>query len=131
MDRTPEGLLAATYAHRELAEQRVPGEPKLRISPPSGEQQRSVIEIVADDMPFLVNSVTAALHTHHLDLHLLVHPVMVVRRDPDGRLTEIAAEVEPDDAIDGDIVESWIRIEIDPVRDPADRDASTPSCSGS
>ncbi|PZM93596.1 MAG: NAD-glutamate dehydrogenase, partial [Actinobacteria bacterium] len=122
VDRTPEGLLAATYAHRELAEQRVPGEPKLRISPPSGEQQRSVIEIVADDMPFLVNSVTAALHTHHLDLHLLVHPVMVVRRDPDGRLTEIAAEVEPDDAIDGDIVESWIRIEIDPVRDPADRE---------
>ncbi|HEY8533508.1 MAG TPA: NAD-glutamate dehydrogenase, partial [Micromonospora sp.] len=122
VDRTPEELLAAAYAHRELARQRVPGELKLRISAPQGEHQRSVIEIVTDDMPFLVNSVTAALSTRQLDIHLLVHPLMVVRRDPDGRLQEVAAEVEPDDAIEGDLIESWIRIEIDPVRDPADRE---------
>ncbi|HEU4426943.1 MAG TPA: NAD-glutamate dehydrogenase, partial [Pilimelia sp.] len=119
---TPAGLLAAARRHRELAAQRVPGELKLRISEPADEQQHTVIEIVTDDMPFLVDSVTALLTAHHLDVHLLVHPLVVVRREPLGRLTEVAAEVEPDDAIDGDIVESWMRIEIDAIRDPEARE---------
>ncbi|MGI5215014.1 NAD-glutamate dehydrogenase [Plantactinospora sp. CA-290183] len=113
---TPEEMLAAARAHRELAEQRVPGELKLRIHEPAPDQQHTVIEIVTDDMPFLVDSVTALLTGHHLDVHLLVHPLVVVRREPLGRLTEVAADVEPDDAIDGDLVESWMRIEIDPIR---------------
>ncbi|TCB95754.1 NAD-glutamate dehydrogenase [Micromonospora zingiberis] len=119
---TAEEMLDAARAHRELAEQRVPGELKLRIHSPDAEQHHSVIEIVTDDMPFLVDSVTALLNTHHLDVHLLVHPLVVVRREPLGRLVEVAADVEPDDAISGDLVESWMRIEIDPVRDPAERD---------
>jgi glutamate dehydrogenase len=122
IDYTPQEMLAAARAHRELAEQRVQGELKLRIDAPQGEQHHTVIEIVTDDMPFLVDSVTALLTAHHLDLHLLVHPLVVVRREPLGRLTEVAADVEPDDAIEGDIVESWMRVEIDPVRDPADRE---------
>jgi glutamate dehydrogenase len=117
-----EEMLAAARAHRDLAQQRVPGELKLRIHEPAPEQQHTVIEIVADDMPFLVDSVTALLTAHHLDVHLLVHPLVVVRREPLGRLTEVAADVEPDDAIDGDLVESWMRIEIDPVRGAEARD---------
>ena len=100
----------------------MPGELKLRIHEPAPEQQHTVIEIVTDDMPFLVDSVTALLTAQHLDLHMLVHPLVVVRREPLGRLTEVAADVEPDDAIDGDVVESWMRIEIDPVRDAAARE---------
>ncbi|MFB9545609.1 NAD-glutamate dehydrogenase [Micromonospora sagamiensis] len=119
---TAEEMLDAARAHRELAEQRVPGELKLRIHEPDAEQHHTVIEIVTDDMPFLVDSVTALLNSHHLDVHLLVHPLVVVRREPLGRLAEVAADVEPDDAIDGDIVESWMHIEIDPIRDPAQRD---------
>ncbi|SCL39239.1 glutamate dehydrogenase [Micromonospora rhizosphaerae] len=119
---TPEEMLAAARAHRDLAQQRVPGELKLRIHEPDADQHHTVVEIVTDDMPFLVDSVTALLNTHHLDVHLLVHPLVVVRREPLGRLTEVAADVEPDDAIAGDLVESWMRIEIDPVRDPAERE---------
>ncbi|WP_341717335.1 NAD-glutamate dehydrogenase [Micromonospora sp. FIMYZ51] len=119
---TAEEMLDAARAHRELALQRVPGELKLRIHSPDAEQHHSVIEIVTDDMPFLVDSVTALLNTHHLDVHLLVHPLVVVRREPLGRLVEVAADVEPDDAISGDLVESWMHIEIDPVRDPEERD---------
>ncbi|HYN92257.1 MAG TPA: NAD-glutamate dehydrogenase [Pilimelia sp.] len=117
-----EGLLEAARGHRELAGQRVPGELRLRISEPARDEFHTVIEIVTDDMPFLVDSVTALLAAHHLDVRLLVHPLVVVRREPLGRLTEVAAEVEPDDAIAGDLVESWIRIEIDPVRDPVARE---------
>lgn len=119
---TAEEMLAAARAHRDLAQQRVPGELKLRIHEPDADQHHTVIEIVTDDMPFLVDSVTALLNSHHLDVHLLVHPLVVVRREPLGRLTEVSADVEPDDAIAGDLVESWMRIEIDPVRDPAERE---------
>ncbi|MEO3776956.1 NAD-glutamate dehydrogenase [Micromonospora sp. B11E3] len=119
---TAEEMLEATRAHQDLAQQRVPGELKLRIHEPDADQHHTVIEIVTDDMPFLVDSVTALLNSHHLDVHLLVHPLMVVRREPLGRLTEVSADTEPDDAIAGDIVESWMRIEIDPVRDAGERE---------
>ncbi|MFJ8581262.1 NAD-glutamate dehydrogenase [Micromonospora sp. NPDC093277] len=119
---TAEEMLDAARAHRDLAQQRVPGELKLRIHEPDANQHHTVIEIVTDDMPFLVDSVTALLNTYHLDVHLLVHPLVVVRREPLGRLTEVSADVEPDDAIAGDLVESWMHVEIDPVRDPAERE---------
>ncbi|WP_428963856.1 NAD-glutamate dehydrogenase [Micromonospora fluostatini] len=119
---TPEEMLDAARAHRDLAEQRVPGELKLRIHAPGADQHHTVIEIVTDDMPFLVDSMTALLNAHHLDVHMLVHPLVVVRREPLGRLTEVSADVEPDDAIAGDLVESWMRIEIDPIRDAGQRD---------
>jgi glutamate dehydrogenase len=113
---TPAEMYAAALAHRELAGHRRPGELRLDISPPAEGQSHTVLSIVTDDMPFLVDSVTALLVAHQLDVHLLVHPLIVVRRGPDGALTQLEADVEPDDAIDGDLVESWIRVEIDPVR---------------
>ncbi|MEU8219425.1 NAD-glutamate dehydrogenase [Micromonospora taraxaci] len=119
---TAEEMLDAARAHRDLAQQRVPGELKLRIHEPHADQHHTVVEIVTDDMPFLVDSVTALLNSYHLDVHLLVHPLVVVRREPLGRLTEVSADVEPDDAISGDIIESWMRIEIDPVRDVSERE---------
>src|SRR5690606_9905541 len=109
----PGELLAAARRHRELASQRVPGELKLRIGSRGeawtdrqaradqevwadrGALQHTLIEIVTDDMPFLVDSVTAALETRNLDIHLLVHPIVVVRREPLGRLIEVCADVEP------------------------------------
>ena len=67
-------------------------------------------------MPFLVDSVTGALSPRNLDVNLLVHPLVVVRREPLGALEEVRVGLEPEDAAPGDLVESWIRIEID--RDP-------------
>ena len=113
---TAQEMYDAAVAHRDLAAVRLPGELKLAITPPSGEQCHTVVQIVTDDMPFLVDSVIALLTAHQLQVHLLVHPLIVVRREPLGALSELAADVEPDDAIDGDVVESWIRIEIDPIR---------------
>src|SRR4051794_31592255 len=113
---TAQEMYDAAVAHRELASTRLPGELKLAITAPSGSQCHTVLQIVTDDMPFLVDSVIALLTAHQLQVHLLVHPLIVVRREPLGALAELATDVEPDDAIDGDLVESWIRIEIDPIR---------------
>jgi glutamate dehydrogenase len=119
--RTPEGMLADARAHRELARQRLPGELKLRVDE-SHDGELTVVSIVTDDMPFLVDTVTAALVSRNLSVHLLVHPLVVVRRQPLGQLTEVCADVEPDDAIDGDLVESWMRVEVDRISDEGDRD---------
>ena len=113
---TAQEMYDAAIAHRDLATVRLPGELKLDITPPTGSECHTVLQIVTDDMPFLVDSVIALLTAHQLQVHLLVHPLIVVRREPLGALAELAADVEPDDAIDGDLVESWIRIEIDPIR---------------
>jgi NAD-specific glutamate dehydrogenase len=79
--RSPQDLLAATAAHRELAEQRLPGELKLRVSvpPEPSEGTHTVLEIVTDDMPFLVDSITGALTGRDLDVHQLVHPQVAPR----------------------------------------------------
>jgi glutamate dehydrogenase len=94
VDLTPGQLLAAARAHRELAQRRKPGDLKLRLTLVS-DQHHSVVELVTDDMPFLVDSITGALSARNLDVQLLVHPVMVVRRDESGELIEVRSEVEP------------------------------------
>ncbi|MGX6605762.1 NAD-glutamate dehydrogenase [Micromonosporaceae bacterium Da 78-11] len=119
---TTQEMYDAAVEHRELAATRLPGELKLAITEPAGSQCHTVLQIVTDDMPFLVDSVIALLTAHQLQVHLMVHPLVVVRREPLGAMGELAADVEPDDAIDGDLVESWIRIEIDPIRREDARD---------
>jgi glutamate dehydrogenase len=51
------------------------------------------IAVINDDMPFLVDSVAAAIAAQGLSIDQLVHPIVPVRRDCDGKLTAI-----PDDA---------------------------------
>ena len=51
--------------------------------------RHSVIEIVNDDMPFLVDSTTMEINRQGLTLHLIVHPIFAVERDADGRLASI------------------------------------------
>jgi glutamate dehydrogenase len=113
-------MVQATQSHLELAEQRLPGELKLRLglSVTGG----TSVEIVTDDMPFLVDSVTSALSSRNIDVNLLVHPLVVVRRAPLGALEEVRVGVEAEDAIAGDVVESWIRIEVDRIRDADERE---------
>ncbi|NJC73399.1 NAD-glutamate dehydrogenase [Planosporangium thailandense] len=110
-------LVAATVSHRDLAGERLRGQLKLRVTPADAAAEHTAIELVTDDMPFLVDSVTAALSSWNLDIHLLAHPLVVVRREPLGALREIRAGVEASDAEPGDMVESWMRIEVDRIRD--------------
>ncbi|GAA3240985.1 NAD-glutamate dehydrogenase [Dactylosporangium siamense] len=107
-------MVEATRSHLELAQQRVPGELKLRLG--TSAVGGTSVEIVTDDMPFLVDSVTSALSSRNIDVNMLVHPLVVVRRAPLGALERVRAGLEPADAEPGDIVESWIRIELDRIR---------------
>ena len=93
-ERTPEDLCGALLSHWQFGAARVPGRPKVRVLSPTVAEdgwasRHSVIEIVNDDMPFLVDSTTMEINRQGLTLHLIVHPIFAVERDADGRLASI------------------------------------------
>ncbi len=97
------------------------GTPLVRAYNPSHEEQgwhstHTVIEIVTDDMPFLVASVNMELVRRELNVHKITHPVLRVRRDKAGKLEEILALSEIDEQaqeLPGSTGEALMRIEID------------------
>jgi glutamate dehydrogenase len=113
LELEPEDLYGAVLAHWRLAHRRQPGEAKVRVYSPRFEEhgwrsRHSIVEIVTDDMPFLVDSVAMELNRHGLVIHLPIHPVIRVRRDQAGGLVEVL----PPDATDG-IAESYLHFEVD------------------
>src|SRR5918995_1011690 len=109
-------LYGAALAHWNFARRRVPRTPGVRVYNPSFEQDgwqspHTAIEIVTDDMPFLVDSVSMELSRQESGIHVNIHPVLRVRRSAGGELEEVVA---PDAAPqDGELVESLIHIEVD------------------
>jgi len=108
-------LYGAAVAHWNLTAQRDRGTVKVRVYNPDFEQHgwqstHTVIEVVTDDMPFLVDSVTMELSREGYGIHLVIHPVLRVRRDPEGRLLEV---LEPGAADGEEIRESVLGVEVD------------------
>src|SRR4051794_34487188 len=127
----PEDLLGAAASHRELAHNRPVGSVNVRAFTPTVEEHgwstgHTVIEIVTDDMPFLVDSVQAELNRAGRAIHLVVHPVLIVRRDATGVLLEQVEGVPTgaDPPYDTGR-ESWMHLEIDREADPAELEALT------
>ncbi len=105
--------------------QRTPGTPKSRITVPpaaTGESQHqtAVLEIINDDMPFLLDSVMGELAAQGVEVRLVAHPVITVQRDKSGRLTGLRAE---GDTAKGAIRESFIHIHCDDLGEAKKRDA--------
>ena len=133
-DRSPRDLVGAAVSGAELAAQRPQGTAKIRVLTPSLEQNgwttghspRSVVEIVTDDMPFLVDSVTAELSRRGHGIHHVFHPVLAVDRDLAGNLREVY-DTDPDAAPPGAAAESWMHIEIDRQSDDPARIAALES----
>jgi glutamate dehydrogenase len=95
-DRDPTQLAGAVLSQWEQAGRRLPGEAKVRVRHPDGDgagwgSPHSTVEIVCDDMPFLVDSVTMRLIRGGYAIELLIHPVLRVVRDHDGILAEVLA----------------------------------------
>lgn len=90
--------------------QRQRGESKLLLESVSGQQghRHLRLAIINDDMPFLVDSVCATIAGFGLNIERLIHPVIAVKRDPSGQLTEIM-EV----GVSGEKCESVIYLELE------------------
>src|SRR5882672_4824562 len=124
VDRSPEDLSGALLSHWQFGSTREKGKPKVRVLSPTVAEQgwashHSVIEIVNDDMPFLVDSTSAEVTRQGLTLHLIVHPIFGVQRDAAGALTSIKPRRDAPDAAH----ESWMHIEVDRLVDPQQRAA--------
>lgn len=130
LDRDPVDVFGAALSHYRLAENRPQGTANVRVHTPTVEENgwtssHSVVEVVTDDMPFLVDSVTNELSRQGRGIHVVIHPQVVVRRDVTGKLIEILGPdcdahgpktARPHDSL----VESWIHVEIDRETDRAD-----------
>ncbi len=71
---------------------RAPGSHKLLVGAGEGEAgqpRRMPVMLLTDDMPFLVDSATAAVSGQGLDIFRIIHPILRVRRDADGRLVSL------------------------------------------
>jgi glutamate dehydrogenase len=119
-ERRVEDIAGGLLSHWQWGAQRSPGTPKVRVlSPAIAEDgwasRHSVIEIVNDDMPFLVDSTTVEINTQGLTIHLLVHPVFAVARDAAGAIAAFGP------AAPGTARESWMHVEIDRLVDADQR----------
>ncbi|HEY6980366.1 NAD-glutamate dehydrogenase [Reyranella sp.] len=89
---------AAAACLLAFARRRLPGVAKVRVFNPTivdhgFESRHTIVQIVNDDMPFLVDSISNEFNRREIAVHLLAHPVMGARRDLDGDLVEVTAEV--------------------------------------
>ena len=97
----PSRLAAVAEAHvrlglhrpqgRALVQVREPDRAYLDPLTPSG----LVVDIVTDDMPYLVDSVTTELNRHQAEIQMIVHPLIRVRRDVTGALRAIPGVCGP------------------------------------
>ena len=122
-ERQPADLYGAMLSHWNFARKREPGRVSVRVLNPALEEHgwqstHTVVEIVNDDMPFLVDSVTMEVNRHGLTLHLIMHPIVAVDRAPDGTLTGVAGTGAKDARR-----ESFIHVEVDRMTDSAELDA--------
>ena len=120
LHETPEALYCAAVSLWNFAAQRMPGKAKVRAFNPNVAEHgwkstHTVVEIANDDMPFLVDSVTAELNRRDLTVHLIIHPVLKVRRGRNGRRIELCdSSAEPAADKSGFVLgESMMHIEID------------------
>src|ERR671915_308876 len=114
-------VYGAAVAHWNFLHRRNPGESKVRVYNPDFEQHgwqstHTVVEVATDDMPFLVDSLSMELNRHGYGIHLLIHPVLHVRRDEAGELVELLPAGVDDASAQA---ESALHVEIDQQTEPA------------
>ncbi len=114
----PEVLASIIASQLKFIARRAIGETLIRVYNPNRrkhgwESEHTIIEMVNDDKPFLVDSATLALAEMNFDVHLIVHPVIRVRRNKNSRLTAVTNR---DD--DKAIAESVVQIQINRQTQP-------------
>ena len=100
----------AAQAHWRTGEKRLPHEAIIHVHNPEfdihgWQSAHSTVEIVHENMPFLVDTVKIALQELGYTGHLLIHPILKVLRNETGHIVKM-------EGTEGS-AESWIHIEFD------------------
>jgi len=128
-ERSPKDLWGAALSLWRFSERRRPDQAKIRVYNPDPaadgwSSPHTIVEIVNDDMPFLVDSISLAINASGRVVHLVIHPILTVTRDPAGRLCALGDAEAPG------LRESWMQIEITRESDRHDLADLTQTLSG-
>ncbi|GAA2155347.1 NAD-glutamate dehydrogenase [Nocardioides koreensis] len=120
-------IYGALASHWKLAGNRPQGTAQVRVFTPTLAEHgwsaggHSVVEVVIDDMPFLVDSLTMELSRQLRDVHVVIHPHFDVVRDITGALQSVAPVADGSLEPPGEAIrESWMHVEIDRIREGDD-----------
>ena len=118
VSRAPAVLAHAAKCHLDFGLQRKANQSLVRVFNPDlrrdgFESPHTLVQIITDDRPFLVDSVGLVFSRAGLAVHLVVHPVLDVRRDRRGRISGFGAN-----GAQLHRNESWEMYEIDRQTDP-------------
>ncbi|ODN72087.1 NAD-glutamate dehydrogenase [Methylobrevis pamukkalensis] len=122
----PADLCAIALGVRDHMRRRRPGQPAVAVFDPAPEaipepaRGVTVVEVVNDNMPFLVDTIILALQDAGAEVGLLLHPIVEVARDADGELVALGEGVS---ARPGGLHESVVHIHVTRLPDDAARDA--------
>jgi len=139
-DRSEVDLYGALASQFKLAQSRPQGTARVRVFTPTVPEHgwsagaHTVVEIVTDDMAFLVDSMTMALAGDDHTVHVVIHPLFEAVRDVAGELREVRVGDESAQGLANDnestghvdegglenVRESWMHIEIDRITDEAE-----------
>ncbi len=124
LERGEKNLEGIVASHWQFTKQRKAGETKVRAFNPSlqehgFESPHTVVEIITDDMPFLVDSIRMAVNELGLTNHLTIHPILRLARNKGGRLTALFK--------DGRLHHDWLHeavmhVEVDRTAEQSQRD---------
>ncbi|MBF6427239.1 NAD-glutamate dehydrogenase [Nocardia cyriacigeorgica] len=108
------GITQIFRRHLELAMTRSPGRALVRVyHPDDGSGLGSAVQVVTDDMPLLVESITSSLSRMGVSVSEVIHPIFEVERAADGRLVD--AKPHEVDANGGTgLRESWMHLQLHP-----------------
>ncbi len=105
----PQSLLARASVAWKHAQTRKPGESKISLRIEDGKnwtEKRMVLDIVTDDKPFLVDSISAALSDHGKPVSFFSNAVIAIARSESGKREPNAPQAA--------FRESMIHVEMDP-----------------
>ncbi|MFE3292096.1 NAD-glutamate dehydrogenase, partial [Rhodococcus sp. NPDC059234] len=107
--------MAAFREHLTFAQHRPPDRSVSRVCVPT--VGAPAVQVVTDDMPMLVESVTAMLARLGVTIVEIVHPVLRVQRDGDGELVDVLVDGGQHERSTHS--ESWMHLQLHPATDPA------------
>ncbi len=117
-EQATEELISSALRHRKLANTRKPGEVRVDLyslaacKPESG--SCTVLSLVMDDMPFLVDTLAILLTQQNLRIHRTIHPLFWVKRNKSNQITSIVRYRADDERrASNQLGESFIQIHFD------------------
>jgi glutamate dehydrogenase len=96
LQRSADDLYSAALSAWKFIARRTLGAAKIRVFNPTmtehgWQSSHTIVQIINDDMPFLVDSVTGNLVHEGINVHFVVHPILTILRDDKGERIDAQA----------------------------------------